>query len=146
MPNDIPSLITRLETFRARSLDGMGKGLDEVCGEVTDEMRQTTVHGNVTYATRSSYNARRVGRGELGIAKFEASVAAVESLNPDHVGVAPVDVPGELGAIIDSATDYQWQLETEYAGEKAVLGPTLQRWALLFTAAAAVGSTEGLGT
>lgn len=144
MPNDIPELITRLETFRERSLDGMGKGLDEICGEITDEMRQTTAHGNVTYATRTSYNARRVGRGEQGLAKFEASVAAVESLNPNHVGVAPVDIPGELGVIIDSATDYQSQLETEYAGEKAVLGPTLQRWALLLTGAAAAGSQEGL--
>lgn len=141
---DTRKVLAGLDAFQRLALDGAGAGLDRACGAVTDTMRATQAHGNQTLATRTSYNARRVGRGETGAAIHAASVAAVEELNPQHVGTAPVTVDTALGVIIDSATDYQSKLETEHAGQKAVLGPTLQASASALTAAAAAGSKAAL--
>lgn len=140
----VTTLLTGLDRFHAASLDGAGEGLDAECGRITDDMRQTRAHGNVTSATRHSYNARRVGRGKTGAVEHAASVAAVQEFNPGHVATATVTLTGALGVIIDSATDYQRKLETERAGEKAVLGPTFQANTRTLTAAAARGSRRRL--
>jgi hypothetical protein len=44
-----------------------------------------------------------------------------------------------IGVILTSPTDYQRDLEVEYAGAKATLGPTLQAVALDLTRRAAEG-------
>ncbi|HNP73853.1 MAG TPA: hypothetical protein PKK15_22245, partial [Kouleothrix sp.] len=44
---------------------------------------------------------------------------------------------GERGMLLTSFTDYQDALETEHAGAKAVLGPTLQAEAQTITATVA---------
>jgi hypothetical protein len=141
----IADLIDGLTRFQGRALDGAAAGLDEGAGRVTGDMRQTSAHGDVTGATRASYNARRVGRGETGAAQHAASVAAVEGHNPGHVGSESIAITTDLGVIVDSATDYQDQLETQQAGEKAVLGPTIAAAGSGLTAAAAAGSRKALG-
>ena len=136
--------IVALPVFRERTLDGAGRGLDQECARITDTMRQTSAHGSVTSATKASYSARRVGRGATGAVQHNASVAAVNTFNAGHVATSTVRIDGELGVIIDSATDYQRHLETNSAGARAVLGPTLQSEAGALTAAAARGSREAL--
>lgn len=140
----IDDLIRNLDRLHDVALGGAAQGLDQEAGTVTDSMRQTHVHGDVTGATRASYSARRVGLGETGATEHAASAAAVEALNPGHAASASVQIAG-IGVIIDSATDYQEDLETENAGEKAVLGPTLAASHLELTAAAAAGSKKALG-
>lgn len=140
----IADLIRNLDRFRDLALDGAAAGLDQETPRITESMQQTTAHGDQTGATRASYSARRVGRGETGASAHAAGVAAVEELNPGHAASASVSVAG-MGVIIDSATDYQEQLETESTGDKAVLGPTIGAEAANLTAAAAAGSRRALG-
>lgn len=140
----IQNLVQGLQRFHDLSLDGMAAGLDTDAERITDAMQATSAHGDQTGATRANYNARRVGRGQTGAAAHAASVAAVEGLNPGHAASAPVSVEG-IGVIIDSATDYQEKLETENAGDRAVLGPTITAESLALTAAAAAGSKKALG-
>ena len=140
----IGDLIRNLDRMRDTALEGAAGGLDQASGDITRDMQQTRAHGDVTGATRASYSARRVGQGQTGATAHAASVAAAASLNPGHVASAAVSVAG-IGVIIDSATDYQEDLETENAGEKAVLGPTLTAEHLELTAAAAAGSKKALG-
>lgn len=140
----IQDLIRGLDRLHDVALDGAARGLDDAAADITEEMQQTRAHGDVTGATRASYSARRVGRGSSGAAQHAASVAAAASLNPGHVASASVSVAG-LGVLIDSATDYQEDLETENAGEKAVLGPTLAAEHPNLTRAAAAGSKKALG-
>jgi hypothetical protein len=140
----IHDLIRGLDRMRDVALDGAAQGLDPEADRITGEMQQSPAHGDVTGATHASYNARRVGRGATGAAAHAAAVAAVEGLNPGHAASAGVTVAG-IGVIIDSATDYQERLETENAGDKAVLGPTIGAEGLSLTAAAAAGSKKALG-
>lgn len=140
----IGNLIRNLDRMRDVALGGVAQGLDTQTDRITADMHQTHAHGDATGATRASYSARRVGQGETGATAHAASVAAAASLNPGHVASASVTIDG-IGVIIDSATDYQEELETENAGEKAVLGPTLAAAHLELTQAAAAGSKKALG-
>lgn len=137
-------LIDGLTRMRAASLDGMAAGLDGVTPAITERMRATTAHGDQTGATRASYQARRVGRGQDGAAAFATAYQAADERNPGKAVTSSVAVDGEIGVIIDSATTYQDKLETERAGARAVLGPTLQAESRALTAAAADGSRKAL--
>lgn len=119
-------------------LAGATAGLDAEAATLEEAMHATTAHGDITGATRAGYSARRVGLGADGAAAHAASVAAVEAHNPGASATAPVAIDG-LGVIVDCPTTYQEKLETEQAGRKAVLGPTLSAARLNLTAAAAAG-------
>jgi hypothetical protein len=45
-----------------------------------------------------------------------------------------------LALVLTSPTDYQYKLETENGGQKAVLGPTLAAFALAIARAAGEGT------
>jgi hypothetical protein len=137
-------VIKRTRQFRDKQLDGAANGLDAYSATITDRMRATNAHGDVSGATRASYTARRVGRGETGAAAFAQAQAAAEAKNPGKTESGSVAVGGELGVILDSPTTYQVDLETEHAGLHAVLGPTLQAEANAITAAAARGARENV--
>jgi hypothetical protein len=49
-----------------------------------------------------------------------------------------------LAVVVTSFTDYQELLETENAGQRAVLGPTVATSGARFTRAAASGSKKAL--
>ena len=121
----------------------MARGLDQACDRITQAMRQTQAHGDDTGATRISYNARRVGRGETGAGKVAALRSAANLLNPGKTAEGSVTIDAPLAVILDSQTEYQPLLETEHAGQRAVLAPTLQAEARNLTQAAAEGARRG---
>jgi hypothetical protein len=144
MSSLLSGLITGLDKLRTVMLDGARDGLAVGCGPIEDAMRRDSAHGDVTGATHAAYVAFAVGQGESGQAAMHESIAEVERLNPGHVATSSVAIEATLGAILTVATDYQDELETNNAGEKAVLGPTLARVHRDLTAAAAAGSRKAL--
>ncbi|HEX9441328.1 MAG TPA: hypothetical protein VF909_16705 [Roseiflexaceae bacterium] len=140
----LANLISGLDKLRGVMLDGARDGLEAGSGPIEDAMRRDSAHGDVTGATHAAYVVFVVGRGESGADAMQQSISAVERLNPGHVATSSVHVESELGVIYTVATDYQPDLETNNAGEKAVLGPTLARTARDLTAAAAAGSRKAL--
>lgn len=132
-------LIAGLQRFRAAQRRGMVDGLQRLCNTLSDAMQNDPAHGDVTGASHANYAAIPVGEGADTAATVQSMVAVVEELNPGHSETGTVNIP-DIGAIITSATDYQWELETQYAGRKAVIGPTLQGSATDFTRYAAEGA------
>lgn len=119
------------------------KGLRSVAPAIEATMAATTAHGDVTGATRDGYRAYLVGGnvGEQGsaVAALASAVRAVERLNPGRSATADWSMAAQIGIALTSPTDYQIKLETENAGAKAVLGPTIAQFALRCTEAAAKG-------
>lgn len=143
MASHTDSLIRALQKLPDRQLDGMARGLDQACERITGQMRSTQAHGDDTGATRISYSARRVGRGETGAATVAALRSAANLLNPGMTADGSVTIDAPLGVIMDAQTTYQRYLETEHAGARAVLAPTLQQEARNLTQAAAEGAKRG---
>lgn len=141
---DLRDILAKLEAFEQKSLDGAVAGLAAAAAGITLDMRQTTAHGDVTSATRANYTAYAVGRGRDGSTELQRAISAVETLNPGHVETASVALGSDIGVILTSATDYQSKLETENAGQKAVLGPTLSVSTDRLTRAAAAGAERAL--
>lgn len=142
MTQELIAGLTRAMTARDR---GALEGLKAPAAAVTDEMRTTHPHGNVTGAAEAGYGARAVGKGENGSAQFSQEVAAAQALNPGRVATGSVTVDGIAGVIVDSKVDYQIYLETEHAGRDAVLTPTLRASGTRFTAGAARGMKRAWG-
>lgn len=144
MSIDLSDIFAGLAAFERKVLDGAAQGLAGAAAGITLDMRHTTAHGDVTGATRANYTAYQVGRGRDGSAELQYAISAVEALNPGHTAIEPVQIDAEIGVILTSATDYQDKLETENAGQKAVLGPTLASSLDRLTRAAADGSNRAL--
>jgi hypothetical protein len=144
MSSPLAELIKGQAKLRNVAFDGARDGLAAGCDPIEQAMRKDSAHGDVTGATHAGYVAFVVGRGETGADAMHESEAEVERLNPGHSATSAVQIETELGAIFTVATDYQPELETNNAGEKAVLGPTLQRSYRDLTAAAAAGSRKAL--
>lgn len=132
-------LVQGLERFKRAQRRGMVQGLQKLCNTLSDAMQNDPAHGDVTGASHTNYAAIPVGEGQTTAATVASMVSVVEALNPGHSETSQVVIP-DIGAIITSATDYQWELETQYAGRKAVIGPTLQGSATDFTRYAAEGA------
>lgn len=140
MKLDLASLIARLDAYEAFVTEQAMRGLDAVTTEAEETMRGTTAHGDITGATRAGYRAYVVGQGRNGSSELLGAAAIVDALNPGHSAVGGVQLGREsLGVIFTCPTDYQWKLETERAGAKAVLGPTLDSYRDELTARAARG-------
>ncbi len=138
-------LITGLQKAMAARDRGALEGLKAVAAAVTEEMRTTHPHGNVTGAAEAGYGARAVGVGENGAAQFAQEVAAASALNPAHIATGTVTMDGIAGVIVDSKVDYQKYLEEEHAGRDAVLVPTLRANGTRFTRGAAQGMKKAWG-
>lgn len=141
----IDALIRQLDALEQRTVTGLLAGLDRMAGIIENAMQRDPAHGDVTYATHANYAAKVYGPGRDPSASTASQAAVVEALNPGQVATAPLTVPaGTVGVILDSVTDYQRDLETGYAGNKAVLGPTIATSGDDFTRAAAQGAREAL--
>ena len=126
-------------------------GLEKQASIAEAEMQGTVAHGDITSATRDSYRAFVIGGPHTGSSEsgsgYAAAQAAIGSAITTHGGQALSQdsgvtlSPDERGVLHTSYTDYQDKLETENAGAKAVLTPTLQQNAELYTQAVA---REGL--
>lgn len=144
---DIQPLLDGLTRFRTVALRGALKGLGPMAIIYSNAMGDDPAHGNVTGATHANYAAIPVyaAFGETGASTLQSQVSVVESLNPGTSDTEPLTLPDSVIAVIlSSATDYQYKLETENAGQKAVLGPTIAGAGDDFTRAAAEGSKAAL--
>jgi hypothetical protein len=120
-------------------------GLRRVAADAEASMHATSAHGDITGATRAGYAAYVVSDSLVdqatALQALNTAVAAVESLNPGHSATAAGTLGCDgMGVILTCPTDYQYKLETERGGQKAVLTPTLQAYADDFTRAAASGT------
>lgn len=146
---DDRDLLARLDELMRRIPQGAEDGLAAFAPSAQAQLQATTAHGDVTGATRASYRVFLVGGVHTGAAEaasgYEAAKAQIEAYPKRAGGEAlsqAVDValgPDERGLIYTAYTDYQDKLETENAGQKATLGPTLQATAQDATRAAADG-------
>jgi hypothetical protein len=118
------------------------QGLQRIAPQIEDALANTRAHGDVTGATRDGYRCYVVG-GSLvnqasALAALNSAVAAVDRLNPGHSATASWPIPARsIGLALTSPTDYQVKLETENAGQKATLGPTLRQYLAQILRAAA---------
>lgn len=140
---DASQLIAGLAALKENIELGAAHGADDIAPLITDALKDSKAHGDVTGATRASYVAYRVGLGKNGQEALD-SLDAVGALNPGHSAHDTVTINGLIGIILMSGTDYQYKLETERAGEKAVLTPTFQAYYLAITEAIANGIRDNL--
>lgn len=138
------ALLAALDALPAHMAAQAEKGLEKQSAIAEAEMQATNAHGDVTGATRASYRAFVIGGTHTGSAEAASGYSAAQAANPAGALSQSSGVslgPEGRGVILTSFTDYQDKLETENAGQKAVLGPTLQQNAQAFTQAVAA---EGL--
>jgi hypothetical protein len=140
----IAPLLKGLDKYLESAEDRARRGLQAAAHDVTTALKSTTAHGDVTGATRAGYVAYVVGPDLLSQAAalqaLNTSVAAVEARNPGESATAPGSLGSDsLGMVLTSPTTYQQNLETDNAGQRAVLGPTLQAVAADLTRRAAEG-------
>lgn len=151
---DDTQLYVRLNALLELIPEACAAGLQAEAGAAQTDMQDTSAHGDITGATRASYRAFVIGGPHTGAQEaesgLEAAIAAIASAVTDHGG-RPASMDSGIvlgdddrGVLLTSYTDYQDKLETEHAGQKAVLAPTLQAHATAFTKAAADGSRAKL--
>lgn len=123
--------------YRAQAV----RGLVSAAPDAEATLRQTKAHGNVTGAARASYRAYVVGEGAPDeSATVSAALAAVNAKNPGAEALSDYTLPaGHLGVVLTGFTDYLTDLQTDNAGQKAALKPTLDAFAGRFVEAAAEG-------
>jgi hypothetical protein len=140
MSLDISDVIARLDALEERwAAPRIVAGLGGVAQDAEASMEATTAHGDVTGATRAGYRAYVVTPDDSGLAVIGGALAAVESRNPGHGALGGGTLAGQYGVVYTCPTDYQEKLETENAGQRAVLGPTLLQYADEATRRAAEG-------
>jgi hypothetical protein len=141
MPNvDLTEVLARLDAYESFVVARVTAGLGAAAVEAESAMQGTLAHGDVTGATRAGYRAYVVGPGHTGATELSNAAASVEALNPGHSATAQGTLGGDVGVVFTCPTDYQRLLETEGAGLRAVLGPTLDTFRDALTARAAKGA------
>jgi hypothetical protein len=144
LTTDISGALKGLDAFVARQEAKISRGLRAAASDAQSAMQQTSAHGDVTGATRAGYRAYVVG-GSLGdqaaaLQAISSAIAVVEAKNPGHSATAEGHIGADSwGVVLTCPTDYQRELETENAGEKAVLAPTFAAYVDELTARAAEG-------
>lgn len=125
MSLNITNVLARLDAMEVHIAETAQRGLAAAGNEAQQVMEANTAHGNITYATRTSYTAYVVGYGKDGQQAIDNAIASVESHNPGHSETEPVEMAETaVGLILTDPTNYQRYLETNNAGEKAVITPT----------------------
>lgn len=141
MSLDISEILAKLDTLEAHYKTSAINGLNGVATEAQTEMQANTAHGNITWATRTSYRAYVVYPDHTGATILAGAVASVESHNPGHSATAPFELNDRsVGVVLTVPTNYQVYLETLNAGLRAVLGPTFAAKVNECTQRAAKGS------
>jgi hypothetical protein len=138
-PVDLSDVMARLDAYEAFVIAQIQRGAGAAASEAEAAMHGTLAHGDVTGATRAAYRAYVVGPGQSGATEISEAAAVVEAKNPGHAATSHGTLAGDVGVIFTCPTDYQRLLETENAGQKAVLGPTLDAFRDELTARAAKG-------
>jgi hypothetical protein len=141
---DVSDALRGLEAFVELQEAKIRRGLRAAAADAQSAMQQTSAHGDVTGATRAGYRAYVVGGSlvdqAVALQAINSAVAAVEAKNPGHSATSDDTIGADSwGVVLTCPTDYQEKLETENAGEKAVLAPTFAAFQDEFTARAAEG-------
>jgi hypothetical protein len=141
---DVSGALRGLDAFVEHQEAKIRRGLRGAAQDAQTVMQQTTAHGDITGATRAGYRAYVVGGGlvdqAVALQAINSAIAAVEALNPGHSSTSEDTIGADSwGVVLTCPTDYQEKLETENAGEKAVLAPTFAAFQDEFTARAAEG-------
>lgn len=149
---DLTSVLAGLNRMLAVIDEATQAGIDQAAPLVQQAMQDTTAHGDITGATRASYRALTATNASAGAASgYAAAEAAIAGSPVSHGGQALRQPSGvtqgenELVMVLTDFTDYQDKLETERAGEKAVLGPTLYEHSQDITRTIAGVSKERMG-
>jgi hypothetical protein len=128
-----------LDQFVAQATARAQAGLAAGARDMQTAMRQTSAYNDDSGATRAGTVAYVVGPGISGAAELAAAVRAVEGENPGHSATAGGTLAGDVGVVATIPTDYQRYLESERAGQNAVLAPALAAFADELTARVAEG-------
>ncbi len=151
---DDTGLLTGLDRLLQAIDQATDDGLADGADLMQADLQATRAHGDQSGATRASYRAYPIGPGHDGSAESTSGYAAAaddlsgftghggQALRQDSGVVLGAD---QKGIILTSFTDYQDKLETENAGDKATLGPTLQQDAEQATVMVAAASKRRLG-
>jgi hypothetical protein len=144
LTTDVSGALHGLDAFVARQEAKISRGLRAAASDAQSAMQQTSAHGDVTGATRAGYRAYVVGGSlvdqAVALQAISSAIAVVEAKNPGHSATSEGTIgPDSWGVVLTCPTDYQRELETENAGEKAVLAPTFAAFQDEFTARAAEG-------
>lgn len=116
------------------------RGLESGSRDVQADMQATRQHGDITGATRASYRAYVVGPDIDESQAVSSALSAVGNLNPGAEAVQDYTLPANtLGVIITGFTSYLPDLQTDNAGRKGILAPTLFQWAPVLLQSAAEG-------
>lgn len=140
MSLDVSNVLAQLDAYEDHCTDLATRGLRAGAQAARNDMATTAAHGDSTGATRAGYRAYVVTPADDGQAAIGGAIAAVEDKNPGHGAALGGRLgAGSIGVVITCPTDYQELLETENAGLRAVLGPTLDAYRDALTARAARG-------
>lgn len=129
-------------------------GLAEGAHHLQSVDQETEAYAGMSGATRASTTAYVIGPGHDGSAEAAAGYAAASAALANftgHNGTAVRQNSGvqlqedEKGIILTNFTSYADKLETENAGEKAHIGPTIFSEGRIVTQIVADVSKRGLG-
>lgn len=150
---DDRGLYTGLQRLLAQIDQATDVGLARGADHLEQVARATSAYEGMSGATRASTTAYAIGPGKDGSAEatqgFAAAAAQLTGFS-GHQGQAVsqdsgvVLGPDEKGIILTVFTDYIDALESELAGDKAFLGPTLVAEDTTVTALVAEASREAL--
>ena len=138
---DDSALLKGLERIAQAHGQAITRGLRDGAAQAEAILVNTHAHGDITGATRASYqvvaDVDAVSAASSGLAAAEAALNAAGK--EYHGGGALRQTvytlkQDERGVVYRSFTDYQDKLETDNGGQKAALGPTLEETAGTITA------------
>jgi len=150
---DDDALLAGLTGLLSRIDAGTDTGLTEGAAHLRSVDQETEAYNGMSGATRDSATAYPIGLGKDGSAESAVGYAAAAAALSGFVGHAGSAVrqdsgvrlaEGQKGIILTNFTDYADALETEDAGAKAHLGPTIFSEARTVTQIVADASKRGL--
>ena len=146
MSNDFDPILAALDSILVPAIEeALAAGLQSGAEQLQSLAQATSAYNDDTSATRSGTVAYAATPQDDGSAAFDAALAAVEAHNPGHgqsVGIGESVDENSYAVVLTSATDYINHLESDHAGARAFIAPTMQQNAPQITAAvaAALGS------
>jgi hypothetical protein len=136
MIDDFAQLERELDELTRRITAAARRGLEAEAQAMERDAKNTSAYLGMSGATRASTIAFVVDEGDDGSARLAAAYAtAAEHLAGfvGHAGNAHLEPsgavgPGEIAVVLTVPTDYIDNLEIEHGGEKAFIGPTMDKF------------------
>ena len=136
MSDGFSQLERELDELARRIAAAARRGLEAEAQAMERDAQNTSAYLGMSGATRASTVAYVVDERDNGSAKIaEAYGIAAAYLDgfTEHAGRAHLEPagnigPGEIAVVLTVPTDYIDKLETQRAGEKAFIGPTMNKF------------------